>query len=169
MTTRKALAKPPQRRVSAKVRRALEIRVHEGKAWREAAQAAGLSEAGIHKARRAAHVQQLLEEIKADYIQAVDDLKAPHKARAMEVARDLLDNSKSDAVKARMVEFLAGESKGQTINVGVSVGSGPPAQGYEYVHPSQEVVVIRGRSDNQSGAPTVDDADIIEQSPKRET
>lgn len=134
-------AKP--RPISAKVERALQHRVRTSEAWEECAKAAGLSPAGVFKARKKIEVQQRFEEIKAEYIQEVDDMKAPHKARAIEVGRDLLDNSKSEAVRARMVEFFAGESHKNNVNVAVQVNNGPAVQGYEYAHPSQEVVTIR--------------------------
>lgn len=137
-------AKPVKiRTISRRIHAALDQRVRTAKPWDECAKAAGLSPAGLYKARKRNEVQQLFEEKKAQYIQEVDDLKAPHKARAMEVARDLLDNSPSHAVRARMVEFLAGESKGNSVNVAVQVNNQPAAQGYEYAHPSQEVVTIR--------------------------
>ena len=137
-------AKPVQKRpISRRIQDALNTRVRQALPWDDCARAAGLSPAGLYKARKRPDVQQMFEEKKAQYIQEVDDLKAPHKARAMEVARDLLDNSPSHAVRARMVEFLAGESKGMSVNVGVQVNNQPAAQGYEYAHPGQEVVTIR--------------------------
>ena len=124
--------------------------------------AAGLSPAGLYKARKREEVQKLFEEKKAQYIQEIADMKAPHKARAMEVARELLDTSPSHAVRARMVEFLAGESKGMQVNVGVQVNNQAPAKGYEFVRPGQEVVTIRAATDTQSGADAVEDAEIID-------
>lgn len=161
-------AKPIKRRsISRKVEAALRHRVEQGTTWKAAAEAAGLSEAGIHKARLQPHVKQRLEEIKGDYIQEVEALKAPHKARAMEVARELLEGAKSEAVKARMVEFLAGESKGMSVNVGVQVNNQPPANGYEFVRPGQEVVQIRAAQDTQSGADVSQASDIIDHVPSR--
>lgn len=84
-----------------------------------------------------------LEEIKGEYVQEVEAMRAPYKARAFEVALDLMNASKSDAVKARMVEFLAGERQGNNVNVAVQVNNQPAAQGYEYADPRQEVVTIR--------------------------
>lgn len=142
-------SKPPEpkrRRVSPKVRQALNARVHQGLTWKECAHLVGLSEAGIHKARNKSHVQQLYEEIKSQYIQHVEEMKAPHKARAFIVARDLMDNSKSDAVRARMVEFFAGESKNSPVNVAVQVNNHQPNR-YEYARPDQEVVTIKSGPD----------------------
>lgn len=156
-------AKPVKHRpVSRKVTAALHKRVYEALSWDDCAKAVGLSPSGIHKARLNPEVKALFQEIKAQYVQQVEDMKAPHKARAFEVARDLLDNSTSDAVKARMVEFFAGESRGTSINVGVSVNNQPSAPGYEYVLPGQEVVTLRRATDTQSGAHRAQDPDIIE-------
>ena len=140
---------PAQRRISAKVRHALTARVKDGLTWIEAAKAAGLSEAGIHKARKSQHVKALYEEIKGEYIQEVDALKAPFKAQALLVARDLMRESKSDAVKARMVEFLAGEGKGNAVNVAVQVNN-HMANGYEYVRPGAQIVDITPAPDSPS-------------------
>lgn len=89
-------------------------------------------------------------------------MRAPYKARAFEVANELMQASKSDAVKARMVEFLAGEGKGMQLNVGVQVNNQAPANGYEFVRPGQEIVTIRAAQDTQSGADTSQHPDIID-------
>ena len=52
-----------------------------------------------------------------------------------------METSKSDSVRARMVEFLAGETKGNSVNVAVQVNNQAP-QGYEYARPGQQVVEI---------------------------
>ncbi len=148
-TPDKPHATPTQRRISNKVRVALNHRVKEGSTWIEAAKAAGLSEAGIHKARKQPHVQAELEKIKTSYILEVEGLRSVHKTRAFEVARELLDNSKSDAVRARMVEFLAGDPKNKGVNVAVQVNNAP-AGGYEYAPKGAQIVEIRQTSDCQS-------------------
>lgn len=122
---------------------------------------AGMSEAGIYKARQAQHVQELYEELKGEYIQEVEALRAPHKARAFEVARQLMDGAKSEAVRMRAVEFLAGEGKGNAVNVQINNNiSGD--RGYEYARPDQEIVVIRGAGDTATPAHQVQDAEIID-------
>tara|TARA_R110000851_G_scaffold308778_1_gene467882 strand:+ start:19316 stop:19774 length:459 start_codon:yes stop_codon:yes gene_type:complete len=137
-------AQPIKRRaISRKVRAALSYRVRDLLPWDDCARAAGLSPAGLYKARLKEEVKQLLEEIKGEYVQEVEKMRAPYKARAFEVANELMQASKSDAVKARMVEFLAGESKGNNVNVAVQVNNAPAAQGYEYADPRQEVVTLR--------------------------
>lgn len=96
----------------------------------------------IFKAIKQPHVRALMLTMKEEYIQEVEELEKVHKARALEVARELMDESKSDAVKARMVEFLRGGTKGNGVNVAVQVNNQAPT-GYEYARPDQEVVVIR--------------------------
>lgn len=140
--TGEALSPIRKRRVSAKVRQALSLRLREALPWAECAERAGMSEAGLHKARNQPHVKALFKEMEGQYIQEVEALKAPHKARALEVARHLLDNSTSDTVKARMVEFFAGEPKGAGVNVAVQVNNHQPADGYEYVRPGQVVEIV---------------------------
>jgi hypothetical protein len=160
MDTQTSITAPKQRKprtISKKVRTALAHRVRDLLPWDDCARAVGLSPAGLYKARLREEVKQLHEEIKAEYVQEVEAMRAPYKARAFEVANELMQASKSDAVRARMVEFLAGESKGGGVNVAVQVNNQPAAKGYEYAHPSQEVVVIRTSTDNQSDAPIVID------------
>tara|TARA_R100000808_G_C2103749_1_gene120021 strand:+ start:373 stop:870 length:498 start_codon:yes stop_codon:yes gene_type:complete len=111
---------PAKRRVSAKVRKALEIRVREGATWLRAAELAGLSEAGIHKARKQPHVIDLFERLKTEYVQQLEQLEGVHKARALEVARELLDQEENKQVRARMVEFLRGESKQPVVSVAIN-------------------------------------------------
>jgi predicted secreted protein len=108
---------PRTRRVSARVRHALTVRVKEGRSWLECAERANLSEAGIHKARKQPHVQKLYEEMKAQYVQDIEALEGVHKARALEVARELLDQTESKQVRARMVEFLRGERGKPAVSV----------------------------------------------------
>lgn len=145
-TTNGTTPKYRQRRISPKVRTALELKVKEGIPWAKAAQRAGMSEAGIHKARKATHIQEEFERIKGQYINEIEASAGLHKARALEVARELLDESNSDTVKARMVEFLRGEGKPQTqitVQNQVNVGAG----GYEFVPPGATVVEVKTGAD----------------------
>ncbi|WP_188477278.1 hypothetical protein [Primorskyibacter flagellatus] len=130
--------------------------------WDDAAKAAGLSPAGVYKARLRDEVKARLLEIQSEYVQEVEALKAPHKARALEVGRELMDTAKSEAVRARMVEFFAGERSGPTVNVQINNNNSGP-RGYEYARPGQEVVTLRpARRDGQSPASDVQDAEIVD-------
>lgn len=137
-----------KRRISARVRDAVRLRVEKGYKCEDAARAAGLSSAGYYKAMNQPHVKAYAEAVKLAYVERIQADKAILRAEALEVARDLLHNSPSDQVKARMVEFLAGEAKsGPSVNVQINNNSG----GYEFVRPGQRVVEIEPEPDTASG------------------
>lgn len=149
-TPDKHLSPVQKRRVSAKVRQALTLRVYDALPWDECARRAGLSPAAIYKARKQPHVIATFEDMQAQYLQEVERQRGPLKALALQHARDLLTNAKSESVKARMVEFLAGEPKGNSVNVAVNVQNNV-GNGYEYVRPGQKLVDITPALDTQSG------------------
>jgi hypothetical protein len=151
---------PVKRRISPKVRHAISLKVVQGLTWAKAADKAGMSEAGIHKARKLPHVQEYAEQVKIQLIEDVDSMKAPYKAQAIEVAHDLMHNGKSETVRIRAVEFFASEGKGNGVNVAVQINNSP-AQGYEYVRPDQKVVDIVDAVDTQSVGQ--DDETLIKQ------
>lgn len=133
--------KPP--RISTAMRKAVQLYVIKGNTIAEACAAAGLAEATWHKNMKRPHVVQLLENTKAEYIQQVETLKARHKARAYEVAVELLEGANSEAVKARMVEFLAGGSKPST---SVTINNSINSSGYEYAPKGARIVEIEGEA-----------------------
>lgn len=148
----KARTNPAQRRISARVKEAVRLRVEKGYRCEDAARAAGLSPAGYWKAIKRPHVKEYMETLKASFIEGVERDRRALKAQALEVAADLLHNAKSEAVRARMVEFLAGEAhKGPQTQVNVSVGA--QARGYEYVPPGARVIDIRASDGAEGGAP----------------
>ena len=137
-----------KRRVSAKVRIAIKQRIEKADTWAACAEAAGLAQSSLYKALNQTHVKEMMQDLKDKYCQQVEGLEIIHKARAMEVARELLDSSASDTVKARMVEFFRAETKGPSVAIQVNTEqSGPnaanqPSRGYEYLRPGQELVRI---------------------------
>lgn len=139
-----------KRPVPKRTREAIRLRIREGMSWAECAQRVNMAQSSLFKAIKQPHVKALMIQLKDEFIQDVAEMRAPYKAQAFEVARELLHNAKSEAVKARMVEFLAGEPKGNAVNVAVQVNNAPP-QGYEYVRPGQDVVKIIDASDTTSG------------------
>lgn len=143
---------PRKRRISAKVKAAIQLRVKEAKPWAECAKTVGMSEAGIHKARKQQHVIDHQRAVEAVYIQEVEAMRAPYKARAFEVAADLMENAKSESTKARMVEFLAGERKQTSVNVQVN-NNLAPSEGYEYVRPGAQIVDITPSTDEPTVVP----------------
>ncbi|WP_162685474.1 hypothetical protein [Roseovarius amoyensis] len=111
----------------------------------EACRRAGIKYSAWHKAMAKPHVQALLEKMKTEYIQQVETMAERHKARALEIAADLLENAESEAVKARMVEFFRREaSPAASITINNTVNSG----GYEYARPGQRVVEIEGSAED---------------------
>lgn len=138
-------AQPP--RIRAKLREALLLIANEGVTQKEAAERSGLHEATVCKALRKIHVQDALEAMKLEVIRHTQAQKEGYKALAMRHAFHLMKNANSEAVQARMVEFLAGEARaGTQVNVQINNDRG----GYEFVRPGQRVVEIRGATDGAS-------------------
>lgn len=130
------------------MRTAIALVAKEGLSQSEAARRAGLHFVTLSKALKKPHVREAMEAMKLDAIANIEALKGTYKALALEHARYLLTNAKSEAVQARMVEFLAGEARpGTQVNVQINNDRG----GYEYARPGQQVVEIRG-ADDQSDA-----------------
>ncbi len=129
MTNVRALP-APKSRTSAKVRAAIDARVRQGLSIAEAAKAAGLSKNGFAKALKRPAVQENLQEVQRAFVAEAEASRALLKVRALEVAADLMMNAKSEAVRARMVEFLA--SDGKATQVAVHVDARQLGGGYEY-------------------------------------
>lgn len=98
-------------RMSQKVSAAIEAMVTEGRNITQAAEVAGMSRNGLHKALKRAEVRAYLEEKQKRFIAEFDGKRALAKAMAINVALDLMMNARSESVRARMAEFLAGDGK----------------------------------------------------------
>ena len=133
------IAAKPRKPISAKVRRAVSLRVREGLSIEKAATAAGLSRNGFAKALKRPEVQAHLVQVQTAYVTEVDASRALYKARALEVAVDLMLNASSENVRLRAAEFLAGDGKAPQVAVHVDARQGG---GYEYVRPGEKVVEI---------------------------
>lgn len=70
---------------------------------------------------------------------SIEANKALYKARALEVGMDLMMNSKSETVRARMVEFFASDGKVSPVSVHIDARQ---TRGYEYVRPDHKVVEV---------------------------
>lgn len=138
MTKPFAIIRPAQKPISAKVRRAVAARVREGCSVSAAAERAGLSRNGFAKALKRPEVQDYLREVQAAYVSEVDASRSFYKARALEVAMDLMMNASSENVRLRAAEFLAGDGKAPQVAVHVDARGG----GYEYAQPGQRIVEI---------------------------
>lgn len=163
-TTGEPLSPVYKRRVSAKVRKAFTDRLRYGLPWDQCAERAGLAEASLHKARNQPHVDALWTQMEAQFVQEVADGSARRKARALQVAEELLERSPSEAVRAKMVEFLAGERPG-TPQVSVNIQQNIGSNGYEYAPPGVRIVdVTPGTGDSQSPSHMAQDVENIDES-----
>jgi hypothetical protein len=131
------IALPPRpARLSAKLRAAIEVHVTEGLSIVAACEKTGMSRAGYHKAMKRAAVRDYLEEVQARFVGDVKAKRALYQARALEVAMDLMMTSKSEAIRARMVEFLASDAKVSPVAVHVDARQVQQPQGYIYTRPA---------------------------------
>lgn len=107
------LALAPRRpaRMSQKLRNAIQLHETEGLSVTDACTKAGVSRAAWYKAMKRPAVQDLVRDMRRDFIQTADAKKAFLKVKALEVAFDLMLNSRSEAIRARMVEFFAADAK----------------------------------------------------------
>ena len=142
---------PRPTRLSSKLRAAIEATVTKGTTIVDACKEAGMSTQGYHKAMKRAAVRDYLETVQRRFVADVEANRALYKARAFEVALDLMLNAKSDAIRARMCEFLAGDAK--VSPVAVHIDARQDRGGYEFVRPGQRLVEIepdgRPKSDGQ--------------------
>lgn len=119
-------------KLRAKLSRALDIIAIEGQTQREAARRAGMHEDSLSRALARPEVAAELEKRMADCATSIDQLRGMAKASAVRVGMDLMHNAKDEKVKARMVEFFAGEARGPAVAVQVNM----PASGYVYRPPA---------------------------------
>lgn len=93
----KILALAPKRpaRMSQKVRAALEAIVMHGMNHTQTAEFAGMSRNGLQKALKRPEVREYMEDLQARFIADVEGKRALYKARALDVAFDLMMNAKS--------------------------------------------------------------------------
>ena len=137
------------RAISKRVLHAITLKAEKGLTGDQAAKAAGLSPAGFWKAWQRKDVKELHDAMQQRLIDGIDRKRAILKARAFDVAEEILSTSTDDRIRARMVEFLAGEPKpGASVAVQVNVDRG----GYEFVRPGARMVEIEPAPDSASGA-----------------
>lgn len=127
-------------RLSPKLRAAIEARVTEGLSIVDACAKAGMSPQGWHKAMKRPPVRDHLEQIQRRFVTETEARRSIYKARAFEVALDLMLTAKSEAVRARMAEFLAGDGKAP--QVAVHIDARQERGGYEFVRPGKRLVEI---------------------------
>lgn len=133
---------PPQgvvrRRISKRVMQALDLIATQGMPITKVAETVSMDRTALWKALQKENVKAELEQRKVRYIAAQGAMRSTLKARALEVAADLMENATSEAVRMRAVEFLAGETKaGPSVSVTVNAGGG-----YEFAPPGARIVDI---------------------------
>lgn len=139
MTKLQALPAPTAR-ISARLRKAIELRVRKGMKINDACAEAGMTPSAWFKAMKRPAVQDYLQKVQEDYVKEAETLKSTLRTRAYEVARELMENAKSETVRARMVEFLLSDGKAPTVSV--NVDARPFNGGYEFVPKGHRLVEI---------------------------
>jgi NADH:ubiquinone oxidoreductase subunit D len=134
-------------RLSSKLRAAIEATVTKGTTIVDACKVAGMSTQGYHKAMKRAAVRDYLETVQRRFVADTQANRALYKARAFEVALDLMLNAKSEAIRARMCEFLAGDAKVSPVSVHIDARQ--ERGGYEFVRPGQQLVDIVSSADDR--------------------
>ena len=129
------LLPPRPARISAKLRHAINLMARQGLSQTDAAKEAGLSRQGLAKALGRAAVRDLLEAERMRFIAEADRNRVWARARAIDVALHLMIHAKSEAVRARMCEFLAADAKVSPVSVHIDARQEPPASGYIYQRP----------------------------------
>lgn len=128
-------------RVSKELRQALELIATKGLTQAAAAEQVGISKEHLCRALKKPHVDAALTEAKQAFALEIDNVKADAKRLAIAVGIDLMQNAKSENVRARMVEFFAGEDRrgpSVTVNTAVNVGG----KGYEFAPYGADIVEI---------------------------
>jgi predicted DNA-binding protein (UPF0251 family) len=135
----KVLTLAPKRpaRMSQKLRDAILLHVTEGLSIVAASERAGISRQGFHKALKRPEVRDYVSAVKHGFIEGIEAKKALLKDKALDVALDLMLNSKNEAIRARMVEFLAADAKVSPVAVHVDARNVAAPQGYVYRRPEQ--------------------------------
>lgn len=147
----KIVTLPLPTRLSSKLRTAIEVRVTEGLSIVDACTKAGLSPQGWHKAMKRPAVRDHLEVVQRRFVTESDAKRSLYRARAFEVALDLMLNAKSEAIRARMAEFLASDGKAAQVAVHVDART-VDRGGYEFVRPGQKIVELTGEKQGDESA-----------------
>ena len=149
------LINPRPTRLRTALRLAIDLRVKKGLTVVAACEEAGMSPQGYHKAMKRPTVRDYLQTVQMEFVASVEGQKAIYKARAREVGMDLMINSKSETVRARMVEFFASDGKVSPVSINIDARQN---RGYEYAHPGQQVVEIRPVESDGDGTSEPDES-----------
>lgn len=122
----------PAPRMRPALRKAVMMIAEQGRTQRDAAARAGLNEKSLSRALQRPEISNYLEYCKALSAIDADKLKGQARVIAIRTGIELLNDAKSEQVRARMVEFFAGEARQAGVAVQVNVG---PNAGYVYAKP----------------------------------
>lgn len=137
-------------RLTPKLRHAIKLRVEEGLTIAAACARAGVSEAGWHKAMNRPAGQIAYEMTELAFIQTIERRRKGYKARAIEVAAELMERAQSEAVRMKAVEFFAGETRQPLVAVQVNA---PQAEGYAYRRPDTVSAADRAQAIDGTAEP----------------
>ena len=128
---------PPKPRISDKIRKAVHLMARNGLSQTAAAEMAGLSRQGLGKALKRPEVWTLVQEARANLITEATHLREIGRVAALETGLELMLNSTDEKIKARMVEFFAGDGKAAAVAVHIDARQEmAPVTGYRYTRPT---------------------------------
>lgn len=128
---------PPKPRISDKIRKAVQLMARNGLSQTAAAEMAGLSRQGLGKALKRPEVWTLVQEARANLITEATHLREIGRVAALETGMDLMLNSTDEKIRARMVEFFAGDGKTAAVAVHIDARQEmAPVTGYRYTRPA---------------------------------
>lgn len=122
-------------RMSKKFREVLRLHEIEGMSVTDACAKVGYSRAAFYKACKNPAVKELIRELRRELVESTEAKKAYLKNKALEVAFELMTTSKSEAIRARMVEFLASDAKVSPVAVHIDARQPAASSGYIYTRP----------------------------------
>lgn len=126
-------------RMSAPLKRAIELRIKKGVTVTDACAAAGLSTQAYYKAQKRAEVRLYAEEVRKRLLDEASARRDALRLEALEVAAEMLHSASSETVKVRLIELLLNEGRpSASVNVNVDARSQVAAQpvGYTYQRPT---------------------------------
>lgn len=123
------------RALSAKIKRAIELKVVYGLSGDDAAKAAGVSTSGLWKALSLPQGEEWAKHLQSDTDARIKAKIGAVTLKALAVAEKLLDDDQDRKTQAKMVELFRGESRAvAAVQVNNHVTNAAPA-GYSYARP----------------------------------
>lgn len=122
-------------RMSKKFRDVLRLHEIEGMSVTDACAKVGYSRAAYYKACKNPAVKDLIRDLRRELVESAEAKKAFLKFKALEVAFELMTTSRNEAIRARMVEFLASDAKVSPVAVHIDARQVEQPGGYIYRRP----------------------------------